>query len=183
MGALDIATKPAQIAIGMVKMLLLFIILLVVLMGYPFYMYFTGQPVTNRQIECAITALLFILSFVASPLYTAGVTFMFFIAYCTPVGDANLFPCIVLFLGFGIVLRGCRSDTSDDTLTTRTAELPIYWVWSEETGDYEAVSYSNPRYYTIHANALGQGQGKILDMPVPEYLPPDTNPDSWYNRP
>jgi hypothetical protein len=127
---LDVATKPAQFAIGMVKMLFLIIILLVVAMGYPTYTYFTGGTVTPFQLECAITAFLFIFTFIVAPWYTVLGGILVFVGYlcliCVPaIGYFNPFPLIVGFFAIGIMqwaIRRAQRKSAEHERSVREAE-------------------------------------------------------------
>jgi hypothetical protein len=91
---LDVATKPAQFAIGMVKMFFIIIILFAVAIGTPIYVYFTGGTVTPLQLELAGTVILFIFTFLVAPWYTVLGGIVAFIGFmcliCVPSFQATI---------------------------------------------------------------------------------------------
>src|SRR5512140_721682 len=74
---LDIATKPAQWFLGGLKLLLLGVIIVAVLVGTPFYYWFTGGTVTGDMVLNAVLALSTLVLFCMCPWYVVvgGVLF------------------------------------------------------------------------------------------------------------
>jgi hypothetical protein len=78
---LDVATKPAQWFLGGLKLLLLAVIIVAVLVGTPFYYWFTGGTVTADMVLNAVLALSTLVLFFLCPWYVVVGGVLFWVSF------------------------------------------------------------------------------------------------------